>query len=324
MTDLEPLSAAHPLWSLPNCILTPHVAGLSFSHLPQTGEHLAHLRGESGALCRRRSAAEPRAGDPAVTGRFAPPARPGACIWAIFIPRCSRGFPSGRRAGVCCCASRTLTHSAVVRPMPSSCGGTSAGSGSDWDGEMPPQSTKPGLCRTFCKTGGAGPDLPVLLLRSELHDASAPCLGRHGALFRRLPRPDTGAARRNPRPVASCAGSPSHSGTVSAARNRTARRDLRRFYRPTLRRRVCYQLAVVCDDALGSVTEVVRGSDLLGSTARQLWLFSVFGYPAPQYYHVPLLVAPDGRRLSKRERADMERSARAVRRSSSSAGWRSW
>lgn len=68
-----------------------------------------------------------------------------------------------------------------------------------------------------------------------------------------------------------------------------------------------YQLAVVCDDALGSVTEVVRGSDLLGSTARQLWLFSVFGYPAPQYYHVPLLVAPDGRRLSKRERdLDME------------------
>ena len=68
-----------------------------------------------------------------------------------------------------------------------------------------------------------------------------------------------------------------------------------------------YQLAVVCDDALGGVTEVVRGSDLLGSTARQLWLFSVFGYPAPQYYHVPLLVAPDGRRLSKRERdLDME------------------
>ena len=68
-----------------------------------------------------------------------------------------------------------------------------------------------------------------------------------------------------------------------------------------------YQLAVGCDDALGSVTEVVRGSDLLGSTARQLWLFSVFGYPAPQYYHVPLLVAPDGRRLSKRERdLDME------------------
>ena len=63
----------------------------------------------------------------------------------------------------------------------------------------------------------------------------------------------------------------------------------------------------MCDDALGGVTEVVRGSDLLGSTARQLWLFSVFGYLAPQYYHVPLLVAPDGRRLSKRERdLDME------------------
>ena len=65
------------------------------------------------------------------------------------------------------------------------------------------------------------------------------------------------------------------------------------------------------DDALALYEEAVnlglRGSDLLGSTARQLWLFSVFGYPAPQYYHVPLLVAPDGRRLSKRERdLDME------------------
>ena len=86
-----------------------------------------------------------------------------------------------------------------------------------------------------------------------------------------------------------------------------------------------YQLAVVCDDALGGVTEVVRGSDLLGSTARQLWLFSVFGYPAPQYYHVPLLVVPDGRRLSKRERdLDMEALralyAGAARRQAGAAG----
>lgn len=62
-----------------------------------------------------------------------------------------------------------------------------------------------------------------------------------------------------------------------------------------------YQLAVVVDDALMGVTQVVRGRDLLGSAARQIWLARTLGYPEPQFGHVPLLVAPDGRRLSKRE-----------------------
>ena len=62
-----------------------------------------------------------------------------------------------------------------------------------------------------------------------------------------------------------------------------------------------YQLAVVVDDALMGVTEVVRGSDLLSSTPRQLWLYRELGLTAPQFYHLPLLLAPDGRRLSKRD-----------------------
>lgn len=64
---------------------------------------------------------------------------------------------------------------------------------------------------------------------------------------------------------------------------------------------IAYQLAVVVDDALMGVTEVVRGHDLLGSSARQIYLARLLGYPEPRYGHVPLLVAPDGRRLSKRE-----------------------
>lgn len=64
---------------------------------------------------------------------------------------------------------------------------------------------------------------------------------------------------------------------------------------------VAYQLAVVVDDALMGVSEVVRGSDLLGSVARQMYLQDLLGYPHPSYGHVPLLVAPDGKRLSKRE-----------------------
>lgn len=63
-----------------------------------------------------------------------------------------------------------------------------------------------------------------------------------------------------------------------------------------------YQLAVVVDDAAMGVTQVVRGSDLLDSTPRQLWLQEELGLPHPEYGHVPLLLAPDGRRLAKRDR----------------------
>ena len=65
---------------------------------------------------------------------------------------------------------------------------------------------------------------------------------------------------------------------------------------------VAYQLAVVVDDAEMGVTQVVRGRDLLGSAPRQMYLQSLLGYGNPEYGHVALLVAPDGRRLSKRER----------------------
>ena len=65
---------------------------------------------------------------------------------------------------------------------------------------------------------------------------------------------------------------------------------------------MAYQLAVVVDDALMGINQVVRGNDLLGSTARQIFLQELLGYERPTYAHVPLLVAPDGRRLSKRDR----------------------
>ncbi|MBE6955850.1 MAG: tRNA glutamyl-Q(34) synthetase GluQRS [Ruminococcaceae bacterium] len=66
-----------------------------------------------------------------------------------------------------------------------------------------------------------------------------------------------------------------------------------------------YQLAVVVDDALMGVTQVVRGSDLLDSTPRQIWLGRQLGFSTPEYAHVPLLMAEDGRRLAKRDR-DLE------------------
>ncbi len=66
-----------------------------------------------------------------------------------------------------------------------------------------------------------------------------------------------------------------------------------------------YQLAVTVDDGEAGVTEVVRGSDLLSSAPRQMYLQSLFGFPHPTYGHVPMLLAPDGRRLSKRDK-DMD------------------
>ena len=63
-----------------------------------------------------------------------------------------------------------------------------------------------------------------------------------------------------------------------------------------------YQLAVTVDDGEAGVTEVVRGMDLLSSAPRQMYLQELFGFSHPEYGHVPMLMAEDGRRLSKRDR----------------------
>ncbi len=64
-----------------------------------------------------------------------------------------------------------------------------------------------------------------------------------------------------------------------------------------------YQLAVVVDDAAMQITEVVRGADLLISTARQILLQQALHYPTPAYYHCPLLTDANGQRLAKRHDA---------------------
>ena len=66
---------------------------------------------------------------------------------------------------------------------------------------------------------------------------------------------------------------------------------------------ISYQLAVVVDDIAMQISEVVRGDDLLSSTPRQLALYRALGAPPPRFLHVPLLLGPDGRRLSKRHQA---------------------
>ena len=73
-----------------------------------------------------------------------------------------------------------------------------------------------------------------------------------------------------------------------------------------------YQLAVVVDDARQGVTDVVRGDDLLPSAARQVLLYRALGLDPPRWWHVPLVLGPDGERLAKRHGST---SAESLRRS---------
>lgn len=82
-----------------------------------------------------------------------------------------------------------------------------------------------------------------------------------------------------------------------------------------------YQLAVVVDDAAMGVTRVVRGDDLLSSAARQMWLHRTLGFEPPKFYHVPLLLAADGKRLAKRDGALAIRELRQEHEPEEIIGW---
>jgi glutamyl-Q tRNA(Asp) synthetase len=62
---------------------------------------------------------------------------------------------------------------------------------------------------------------------------------------------------------------------------------------------IAYQLAVVVDDELEGVSEIVRGIDIMDSTSRQIWLQRLLGYRTPDYLHIPVITHPDGDKLSK-------------------------
>lgn len=180
--------------------------------------------------------------------------------------------------------------------------------GLDWDREMPLQSTRtPVYAEAFERLRTDGLLYPCFCTRNELHAASAPHASDGTPVYagtcRNLTQEQVTAQTRKPawrirvpdRTVCYCDG-------VYGELSQNLATECGDFI---LRRSdgvYAYQLAVVCDDALGGITQVVRGRDLLSSTPRQLWLYEVLGYSAPQFFHVPLLVAPDGRRLSKRER----------------------
>ena len=179
--------------------------------------------------------------------------------------------------------------------------------GLDWDREVPCQSTRTAAYdAAFEALEARGLIYPCYCSRSEVHAASAPHLGQSEFVYAGTCRdlsPEQRSAKK--RPPAWRLRVPAEEWTVHDGLQGDYTELLSRDCGDFVLRRAdgvyAYQLAVVVDDADNCVTQVVRGRDLLASTPRQMYLFSLLGKPAPEYYHVPLLLAPDGRRLSKRD-----------------------
>ncbi len=180
--------------------------------------------------------------------------------------------------------------------------------GLDWDREQPPQRGRAGAYEAvFRRFAEQGLVYPCYCSRAGLHAASAPHAADGGVLYagtcRNLTDAERAARKKAPawRLIA-----PDREFSFTDGLQGPVRENLARECGDFIIRRAdgiyAYQLAVVVDDAAGGVTEVVRGRDLLGSTARQLYLYELLGAPPPRFTHIPMLLAPDGRRLSKRER----------------------
>ena len=175
--------------------------------------------------------------------------------------------------------------------------------GLDWDRETPPQSTRSAVYDGyFQQLQEKGLLYPCYCTRSQLHNVNAPHLADGTYVYpgtcRDLPPQDKPHSWRVrvPDEIWSlqdlCYGE-FHQNLLTECGDFVVRRADGVYV---------YQLAVTVDDGEAGVTEVVRGMDLLTSSARQMYLQSLFGFRHPRYAHVPMLLAPDGRRLSKRDK----------------------
>lgn len=180
--------------------------------------------------------------------------------------------------------------------------------GLNWDEETAPQSQRSATYdRYFEKLRDEGLLYPCYCTRSQLHNVNAPHLSDgtyvYASTCRDLTPEQRAAFRRDPawRVIV-----PDRIWEFTDQLQGYHRENLMTDCGDFVVRRAdgvyVYQLAVTVDDGESGVTEVVRGVDLLGSSARQMYLQELFGFSHPSYGHVPLLVAPDGRRLSKRDK----------------------
>ena len=180
--------------------------------------------------------------------------------------------------------------------------------GLDWDEETQPQSQRSQIYQEyFDKLEAMGLLYPCYCTRSQLHSVNAPHLSDGTYVY-------TGTCRDlTPEQRAAFGRAPAWRVKVDD-RLWTVNDQIQGKYQENLAtdcgdfvvRRAdgvyVYQLAVTVDDALAGVTQVVRGMDLLSSAPRQMYLQALLGFPHPEYAHVPMLLAPDGRRLSKRDK----------------------
>ena len=160
----------------------------------------------------------------------------------------------------------------------------------------------------YAKLAAQGLVYPCFCSRSQLHAASAPHTSDGNVIYPGTCRdltPEEIAEKRKHKAPAYRVRVPDENirfvDGCMGPHTENLLRDCGDFYLRRADGVFAYQLAVVVDDARMGVTEVVRGADLLSSTARQLYLYRLLGLKAPRFAHCPLLLAPDGRRLSKRD-----------------------
>ena len=180
--------------------------------------------------------------------------------------------------------------------------------GLDWDEETQPQSQRSEIYQTYFDRLDAMDLLyPCYCTRSQLHSVNAPHLSDgtyvYAGTCRNLSDEERAAFGRAP---AWRVKVPDQEWTVADKIQGIYTENLATHCGDFVVRRAdgvyVYQLAVTVDDALAGVNQVVRGTDLLSSAPRQMYLQSLLGFPHPEYAHVPMLLAPDGRRLSKRDK----------------------
>ncbi len=180
--------------------------------------------------------------------------------------------------------------------------------GLDWDHETAPQSQRSAVYdRYFARLEELGLLYPCYCTRSQLHSVNAPHLSDGTYVYPGTCRNLTDAERSGfDRAPAWRVKVPDREYGLTDLCQGDFVQNLSTDCGDFVVRRAdgvyVYQLAVTVDDGEAGVTEVVRGVDLLGSAPRQMYLQELFGFSQPTYGHVPLLVAPDGRRLSKRDK----------------------
>ena len=181
-----------------------------------------------------------------------------------------------------------------------------------WDGEMAVQSERIARYQAALqRLAGTGLTYACSCSRKEIADSSLQ--GIDGPVYRGVCRSKALAIAGNAIRVRTVADEICFDDRVQGRQCQQLENDIGDF---VLKRRdglFAYQLAVVTDDAEQGITHVVRGADLLDSTARQIYLQRLLGFATPAYLHIPVVTLANGQKLSKQTLAPAISAADACR-----------